>query len=165
MERPGRFCHEVDDRVFVYEAKPRVSVRGGPLFVQSELQDNLNELAWIAFTADLAPQFAYFFMPGGAVLWATFSGTRWTSYLDEQVRDKSAGDRVPTTVTNWTRWESVRRTSISSFSIRSTLLDTGPSSPRRSMSKQPSITVRPSSQWRGKHFPRTWLCFTSTWRR
>jgi hypothetical protein len=56
------------------------------------LQDNLNELAWIAFTADLAPQFAYFFMPGGAVLWATFSGTRWTSYLDEQVRDNSSGD-------------------------------------------------------------------------
>ena len=63
-----------------------------PYSSNPELQDNLNELAWIAFTADLAPQFAYFFMPGGAVLWATFSGTRWTSYLDEQVRDKSAGD-------------------------------------------------------------------------
>jgi hypothetical protein len=56
------------------------------------LQDELNELAWIAFTADLAPQFGYLFMPGGAVLWMTFSATRWTSYLDEQVRDFSAGD-------------------------------------------------------------------------
>jgi hypothetical protein len=51
------------------------------------LQDELNELAWIAFTADLAPQVGYFFMPGGAILWMTFSATRWTSYLDEQVRD------------------------------------------------------------------------------
>ena len=56
------------------------------------LQDELNELAWIAFTADLAPQFGYFFMPGGAILWMTFSATRWTSYLDEQVRDYSPGD-------------------------------------------------------------------------
>jgi hypothetical protein len=63
-----------------------------PYSSNPELQDNLNELAWIAFTADLAPQFAYLFMPGGAVLWLTFSGTRWTSYLDEQVRDYSAGD-------------------------------------------------------------------------
>jgi hypothetical protein len=56
------------------------------------LQDELNELAWIAFTADLAPQFGYLFMPGGAILWMTFSATRWTSYLDEQVRDNSASD-------------------------------------------------------------------------
>ena len=52
----------------------------------------MNELAWIAFTADLAPQFGYFFMPAGAALWTTFSATRWTSYLDEQVRDNSPGD-------------------------------------------------------------------------
>ena len=56
------------------------------------LQDELNELTWIAFTADLAPQFGYLFMPGGAILWMTFSATRWTSYLDEQVRDYSPGD-------------------------------------------------------------------------
>ena len=56
------------------------------------LQDELNELTWIAFTADLAPQFGYLFMPGGAVLWLTFSATRWTSYLDEQIRDYSPGD-------------------------------------------------------------------------
>jgi hypothetical protein len=56
------------------------------------LQDELNELTWIAFSADLAPQFGYLFMPGGAILWMTFSATRWTSYLDEQVRDHSASD-------------------------------------------------------------------------
>ncbi|MEX5217487.1 MAG: hypothetical protein AB7R40_11940 [Nitrospiraceae bacterium] len=56
------------------------------------LQGELNELAWIAFAADLAPQVGYFFMPGGAILWMTFSATRWTSYLDEQVRDYSPGD-------------------------------------------------------------------------
>jgi hypothetical protein len=56
------------------------------------LQDELNELTWIAFTADLAPQIGYLFMPGGAILWMTFSATRWTSYLDEQVRDHSAND-------------------------------------------------------------------------
>jgi hypothetical protein len=56
------------------------------------LQDELNELAWIAFTADLAPQFGYLFMPGGGMLWLTFSATRWTSYLDEQVRDNSPTD-------------------------------------------------------------------------
>ena len=56
------------------------------------LQDELNELTWIAFTADLAPQIGYVFMPGGAILWMTFSATRWTSYLDEQVRDHSAND-------------------------------------------------------------------------
>lgn len=56
------------------------------------LQDELNELAWIAFTADLAPQFGYLFMPGGGMLWMTFSATRWTSYLDEQVRDNSPTD-------------------------------------------------------------------------
>jgi hypothetical protein len=56
------------------------------------LQDELNELTWIAFTADLAPQFGYLFMPHGAILWMTFSATRWTSYLDEQVRDHSAND-------------------------------------------------------------------------
>ncbi|MGA6826384.1 hypothetical protein ACO9S2_02100 [Nitrospira sp. NS4] len=56
------------------------------------LQDELNELTWIAFTADLAPQFGYFFIPGGGILWFSFSATRWTSYLDEQVRDYSPGD-------------------------------------------------------------------------
>ena len=56
------------------------------------LRDELNELTWIAFTADLAPQFGYLFMPGGAILWMTFSATRWTSYLDEQVRDYSPSD-------------------------------------------------------------------------
>ena len=56
------------------------------------LQDELNELTWIAFTADLAPQIGYLFMPGSAILWMTFSATRWTSYLDEQVRDHSASD-------------------------------------------------------------------------
>jgi hypothetical protein len=56
------------------------------------LQDELNELTWIAFTADLAPQFGYLFMPGGAILWMSFSATRWTSYLDEQVRDYSPSD-------------------------------------------------------------------------
>lgn len=56
------------------------------------LQDELNELTWIAFTADLAPQFGYLFMPGGGILWLTFSATRWTSYLDEQIRDYSPSD-------------------------------------------------------------------------
>jgi hypothetical protein len=56
------------------------------------LQDELNELTWIAFTADLAPQFGYLFIPGGAILWMSFSATRWTSYLDEQVRDYSPSD-------------------------------------------------------------------------
>ena len=56
------------------------------------LQDELNELTWVAFTADLAPQFGYLFMPGGAILWMTFSATRWTSYLDEQIRDYSPSD-------------------------------------------------------------------------
>lgn len=56
------------------------------------LQEELNELAWIAFTADLAPQIGYVFMPASAILWMTFSATRWTSYLDEQVRDNSPGD-------------------------------------------------------------------------
>ena len=56
------------------------------------LQDELNELTWIAFTADLAPQIGYVFMPASAIMWMTFSATRWTSYLDEQVRDNSPGD-------------------------------------------------------------------------
>ena len=56
------------------------------------LQEELNELTWIAFTADLAPQIGYVFMPASAVLWMTFSATRWTSYLDEQVRDNSPTD-------------------------------------------------------------------------
>lgn len=56
------------------------------------LQDELNELTWIAFTADLAPQIGYVFMPATAIMWMTFSATRWTSYLDEQVRDNSPGD-------------------------------------------------------------------------
>ena len=51
------------------------------------LQDELNELSWVAFTADLAPQIGYVFMPASAIMWMTFSATRWTSYLDEQVRD------------------------------------------------------------------------------
>ena len=56
------------------------------------LQDELNELSWVAFTADLAPQIGYVFMPASAILWMTFSATRWTSYLDEQVRDHSPTD-------------------------------------------------------------------------
>ena len=56
------------------------------------LQDELNELTWTAFTADLAPQIGYVFMPAGAIMWMTFSATRWTSYLDEQVRDNSPDD-------------------------------------------------------------------------
>jgi hypothetical protein len=56
------------------------------------LQDELNELSWIAFTADLAPQIGYVFMPASAIMWMTFSATRWTSYLDEQVRDNSPDD-------------------------------------------------------------------------
>lgn len=56
------------------------------------LQDELNELTWIAFTADLAPQIGYVFMPASAIMWMTFSATRWTSYLDEQVRDNSPDD-------------------------------------------------------------------------
>lgn len=56
------------------------------------LQDELNELTWIAFTADLAPQIGYVFMPATAIMWMTFSATRWTSYLDEQVRDNSPDD-------------------------------------------------------------------------
>ena len=56
------------------------------------LQDELNELSWVAFTADLAPQIGYVFMPASAILWMTFSATRWTSYLDEQVRDNSPTD-------------------------------------------------------------------------
>lgn len=56
------------------------------------LQDELNELSWIAFSADLAPQIGYVFMPASAIMWMTFSATRWTSYLDEQVRDNSPTD-------------------------------------------------------------------------
>jgi hypothetical protein len=56
------------------------------------LQDELNELTWIAFTADLAPQIGYVFMPASAIMWMTFSATRWTAYLDEQVRDNSPTD-------------------------------------------------------------------------
>lgn len=56
------------------------------------LQDELNQLSWIAFTADLAPQIGYVFMPASAIMWMTFSATRWTSYLDEQVRDNSPTD-------------------------------------------------------------------------
>jgi len=56
------------------------------------LQEELNELTWIAFTADLAPQIGYVFMPASAIMWMTFSATRWTSYLDEQVRDNSPDD-------------------------------------------------------------------------
>jgi hypothetical protein len=56
------------------------------------LQDELNELTWNAFTADLVPQIGYLFMPASAIMWMTFSATRWTSYLDEQVRDYSASD-------------------------------------------------------------------------
>ena len=56
------------------------------------LQDELNELSWVAFTADLAPQIGYVFMPASAIMWMTFSATRWTSYLDEQVRDNSPTD-------------------------------------------------------------------------
>ncbi len=63
-----------------------------PYSSNAVLQDELNELTWIAFTADLAPQFGYLFMPASAILWMSFSATRWTSYLDEQVRDYSPSD-------------------------------------------------------------------------
>jgi hypothetical protein len=63
-----------------------------PYSSNAVLQDELNELTWIAFTADLAPQFGYLFMPATAILWMSFSATRWTSYLDEQVRDYSPSD-------------------------------------------------------------------------
>jgi hypothetical protein len=63
-----------------------------PYSSNPELQDELNELAWIAFTADLAPQIGYVFMPASAIMWMTFSATRWTSYLDEQIRDNSPDD-------------------------------------------------------------------------
>ncbi len=63
-----------------------------PYSSNQALQDELNELTWVAFTADLAPQIGYVFMPASAIMWMTFSATRWTSYLDEQVRDHSPGD-------------------------------------------------------------------------
>src|SRR5262245_17053342 len=63
-----------------------------PYSSNQALQDELNELTWVAFTADLAPQIGYFFMPASAIMWMTFSATRWTSYLDEQVRDNSPDD-------------------------------------------------------------------------
>ncbi|SLM46818.1 conserved protein of unknown function [Nitrospira japonica] len=63
-----------------------------PYSSNRRLQDELNELTWVAFTADLAPQIGYVFMPAPAILWMSFSATRWTSYLDEQVRDHSPGD-------------------------------------------------------------------------
>ena len=63
-----------------------------PYSSNAALQDELNELTWVAFSADLAPQIGYIFMPASAIMWMTFSATRWTSYLDEQVRDKSPTD-------------------------------------------------------------------------
>ena len=63
-----------------------------PYSSNAVLQDELNELTWIAFTADFIPQLGYLFMPAGGILWLTFSGTSWTSYLDEQIRDYSPSD-------------------------------------------------------------------------
>jgi hypothetical protein len=63
-----------------------------PYSSNAVLQDELNELTWIAFTADFIPQIGYLFVPAGGMLWLTISGTSWTSYLDEQVRDYSPGD-------------------------------------------------------------------------
>ncbi len=103
LQMPGRFLNfessDQEDSVtkstigFSY-MKRKLAFQFGvdPYSSNPVLQDELNELAWIAFTADLAPQVGYFFMPGGAILWMTFSATRWTSYLDEQVRDYSPGD-------------------------------------------------------------------------
>ena len=103
LAMPGRFLNfelsDSEDSVtkstigFSY-MKRRLAFQFGvdPYSSNRVLQDELDELAWIAFTADLAPQVGYFFMPGGAILWMTFSATRWTSYLDEQVRDFSPGD-------------------------------------------------------------------------
>jgi hypothetical protein len=74
--------------------KRRIAFQFGvdPYSSNPALQDELNELTWVAFTADLAPQIGYVFMPATVVMWMTFSATRWTSYLDEQVRDNSPGD-------------------------------------------------------------------------
>jgi len=103
LAMPGRFLNfESSDREdsmtksaigFSY-LKRKLAFQFGvdPYSSNPVLQNELNELAWIAFTADLAPQFAYLFMPAGAILWMSFSATRWTSYLDEQVRDYSPGD-------------------------------------------------------------------------
>lgn len=102
LAMPGRFIKtewsDLEDSVvkstigFSY-LKRKLAFQFGvdPYSSNPVLQDELNELTWIAFTADLAPQLAYLFVPGGAV-GLTFSGTLWTSYLDEQVRDYSPGD-------------------------------------------------------------------------
>jgi hypothetical protein len=103
LRMPGRFLNfessDEEDSVtkstigFSY-MKRKLAFQFGvdPYSSNPVLQDELNELAWIAFTADLMPQVGYLFMPGGAILWMTFSATRWTSYLDEQVRDYSPSD-------------------------------------------------------------------------
>jgi hypothetical protein len=103
LQMPGRFLNfessDSEDSVtkstigFSY-MKRKLAFQFGvdPYSSNPVLQDELNELAWIAFTADLMPQVGYLFMPGGAILWMSFSATRWTSYLDEQVRDFSPGD-------------------------------------------------------------------------
>jgi len=102
LAMPGRFVKtewsDLEDSVvksaigFSY-LKRKLAFQFGvdPYSSNALLQDELNELTWIAFTGDLAPQLAYLFVPGGAV-GMTVSGTLWTSYLDEQVRDLSPGD-------------------------------------------------------------------------
>jgi hypothetical protein len=102
LSLPGRFVKtewsDQEDSVtkstigFSY-LKRRLAFQFGvdPYSSNAVLQDELNELTWVAFTADFIPQLGYLFVPGGAVGLA-FSGTLWTSYLDEQVRDYSPGD-------------------------------------------------------------------------
>jgi hypothetical protein len=102
LSLPGRFIKtewsDTEDSLtkstigFSY-LKRRLAFQFGvdPYSSNAVLQDELNELTWIAFTADIIPQIGYLFVPGGAV-GLTVSGTTWTSYLDEQVRDYSPGD-------------------------------------------------------------------------
>jgi hypothetical protein len=102
LSMPGRFVKtewsDLEDSVvkssigFSYlKRKLAFQLKVDPYSSNAVLQDELNELSWIAFTADLIPQIGYLFVPGGAV-GLTVSGTNWTSYLDEQVRDHSPGD-------------------------------------------------------------------------
>lgn len=102
LAMPGRFIKtewsDQEDSVtksaigFSY-LKRRLAFQFGvdPYSSNEVLQEELNELAWIAFTADFIPQLGYLFVPGGPA-GLTFSGALWTSYLDEQVRDYSPGD-------------------------------------------------------------------------
>jgi len=55
------------------------------------LQDELNNLAWIAFIGDIGPQIGTYFIPSGVISFAVTS-SQWTTVLQEQVRDQSPGD-------------------------------------------------------------------------